>query len=69
MKVACQRGRGTKALVDGFNKVDGGLNLGHAALREAISAEVQRLAATKEAGKAAAKVAVAQGAAPSGQEP
>ena len=39
------RGVATKALVDGFHEEDVGLNLGHAALREDISAEVQRLAA------------------------
>ena len=63
------RGVATKALVDGFHEEDVGLNLGHAALREAISTEVPRFAATKEADKAAAKLAVAQGAAPSGQAP
>ena len=46
-----------------------GLNLGHAALREDISAEVQRLAAIKEAAKAAFKTDGAQGAAPGGQAP
>ena len=61
------RGVATKALVDGFHKVDVGLNMGHATLREDISAEVQRLAAIKEAAKAAAKLAGAQGAAPGGQ--
>ena len=64
---SCLRRGGTKALVDGFSKVDMGLNPGHAALRETISAEVRRLAATKEAAKAAAELAVAQGDAPSGQ--
>ena len=39
------------------------------ALREAITAEVERLAAIKEAANTAAKGAVAQGAAPSGQVP
>ena len=63
------RGVATKALVDGFHKVDVGLNLGHAALREDISAEVQRLAAIKEAAKAAAETAGAQGPAPCGQSP
>ena len=63
------RGVATKALVDGFHEVDVGLNLGHAALREDISAEVQRLAAIKEAAKAAAKTTGAQGAAPCGQAP
>ena len=63
------RGVATKALVDGFHEVDVGLNLGHAALREDISAEVQRLAANKEAAKAATKLAGAQGAAPGGQPP
>ena len=63
------RGVATKALVDGFHEVDVGLNLGHAALREDISAEVQlqRLAAIKGAAKAAAKLVGAQGAAPGGQ--
>ena len=63
------RGVATKALVDGFHEVDVGLNLDHAALREDISAEVQRLAAIKEAAKAAAKMAGAQlqGAAPGGR--
>ena len=51
------------------DEVDVGLRLGHAALREDISAEVQRLAAIKEAAKAAAKLAGAQGAAPGGQAP
>ena len=46
-----------------------GLNLGHATLREDIPAEVQRLAAIKEAAKAVAKLAGAQGAAPCGQGP
>ena len=46
------RGVATKALVDGFHKVDVDLNLGHAALREEISAEVQRVAAMHEAAKA-----------------
>ena len=67
------RGVATKALVDGFHEVamDVGLDLGHAALREDISAEVQRPAAIKEAAKAAAKAAGAQGAAPAagGQAP
>ena len=65
------RGVATKALVDGFHEVDVGLNLGHAALREKISAEVQRLAAIKEAAncKAAAKEAGAQGPASCGQAP
>ena len=51
------RGVATKALVDGFQKVDVGLNVGHAALREKISAEVQQMAPIKEAAKAAAKAA------------
>ena len=51
----------------GFHEVDAGLNLGHAAPREGASAEVQRLAAIKEAAKAAAKLVGAQGAAPGGQ--
>ena len=71
----------TKALVDGFHEADVGLNLGHAALREGISAEAQRPAAIKEAAHAnckaalqlqlAAKLAGAQGAAhaPGGQGP
>jgi len=63
------RGVATKALVDGFHEVNVGLNLGHAALREKISAEVQRLAAIKEAAKAAAKEAGAQGPASCGQAP
>ena len=42
--------------MDGFHKVDVGLNLGHATLREHISAETQRSAAIKEAAKAAAKL-------------
>ena len=63
------RGVATKALVDGFHEVDVGLNLGHAALREKISAEVQRLAVIKEAAKAAAKEAGAQGPASCGQAP
>ena len=63
------RGVATKALVDGFHEVDVGLNLGHAALREKISAEVQQLAAIKEAAKAAAKEAGAQGPASCGQAP
>ena len=65
------RGVATKALklVDGFHKVDVGLNLGHAALPDDISAEVQRLAAIKEAAKAAAETAGAQGPAPCGQSP
>ena len=63
------RGVATKALVDGFHEVDVGLNLGHAALREKISAEVQRVAEAKEAAKAAAKEAGAQGPAPCGQAP
>ena len=46
-----------------------GLNLGHAALREDISAEVQRLATIKEAARAAAKMVGAQGAAPGGKPP
>ena len=41
----------------------------HAALRENISAEVQRLAAIKEASKAGAKAAGAQGPAPCEQAP
>ena len=45
------RGVVTKALVDGFHKVDVGLNLGHAALREDISAEAQRLAANDQRGR------------------
>ena len=61
-------GGGTKALVGGFGKAGVYLNsnLGHVhvALREAITAEVHRLAAIKEVAKAAAKGAVAQGAAP-----
>ena len=60
------RGVATKVLVNGFHEVDVGLNLGHAALREGIPAEVQRLAANKEAAKAATKLAGAQGAAPGG---
>ena len=63
------RGAATKALVDGFHEVDVGLNLGHTALREKISAEVQRLAAIKEAAKAAAKGPGAQGPASCGQAP
>ena len=62
-------GVANKALVNGFHKVDVVLNLGHAAPREDISAEVQRLAAIKEAAKAAAKVAGAQGPALCGQSP
>ena len=52
-----------------FHDVVVGLRLGHAAVRQDISAEVQRLAAIKEAAKAAAKAAGAQGAAPGGQAP
>ena len=66
-------GVATKAPVDGFHEVDVGLNLGHAALREKISAEVQQMAPIKEAAKAAAKAAAkeagAQGPASCGQAP
>ena len=66
-------GVATKAPVDGFHEVDVELNLGHAALREKISAEVQQMAPIKEAAKAAAKAAAkeagAQGPASCGQAP
>ena len=51
--------------MDGFDKVDVRLRLGNAALRGGISAKARRMAATKKAANAAAKLAVARGAAPS----
>ena len=60
------RGGGTNALVDGFNKVDVGLamDLGYAALREAISAEAQRLATIKEAAQSRSQVGCGPGSCP-----